>query len=234
MVYIRADANEIIGTGHVMRCLAIAKELRKKSEDVIFFVADEYGEKIVTESGFQVVCLHSQWDNMESELETILQFVNGTHVKAFLIDSYYVTKNYLDKLHQYVRLVYIDDVDAFLYPVDIVINYNIYAKKINYDDRYRLEGLNTEFLLGCDYVPLRTEFLNVCRKGHNDLNGQIKKESDSKWGAKQKKILITSGGTDNYNIAGKLLERLKEKNWFQNAEFHVILGSFLYNLKCGR
>lgn len=226
MVYIRADANEVIGTGHVMRCLAIARELRRIEEDVTFLIADECTEQIIIEFGFQVICLHSCWSDMESELTTMLHLVNDTNVKTLLIDSYYVTENYLEELHKYVRLVYIDDLNAFIYPVDMLVNYNVYAKKINYKNTYQSVGLSTEFLLGCEYVPLRTEFRNICRKERGVLDGQIGKDMGSQEVFERKRVLITSGGTDNSDVIGRLLNKLKEQDWFEKVEFYVILGRF--------
>ena len=39
---IRVDANEIVATGHVMRCLAIAEELRKIGQELLFISADDF------------------------------------------------------------------------------------------------------------------------------------------------------------------------------------------------
>ncbi len=220
MFYIRADANGIIGAGHIMRCLAVAVELRKNLEEVVFIVADQYGQGIVESYGFKTLCLNSQWDNLEMELGIILPLVKENHVRGILVDSYYVTKNYLAKLHQCTRVAYIDDVDAFIYPVDLLVNYNIYAEKMGYFKRYNDAGLDTEFLLGCSYVPLREEFYGIQINGKSDYN-TILQEND-----KKRKVLITSGGSGLYNITGILLDRLKEKDWFNNTIFYVILGKF--------
>lgn len=53
MIYIRADANEIIGTGHVMRCLSIAEESRRRGEEVTFIAADNNSKKAVEIKGFK-------------------------------------------------------------------------------------------------------------------------------------------------------------------------------------
>ena len=206
MFYIRVDANKEIGTGHVMRCLSIAEELRRKSEKVFFLVADESSKQFVINYGFSSICLHSQWNNMEQELDILLKLIFDRQIKQLLVDSYFVTELYLRTLHQYINLAYIDDLNSFIYPVDTLINYNIFADRVKYQKQYQL----TELLLGCTYVPLRKEFQKV-------------KKSVP---CGRKKILITSGGTDNYNVISNLLDELKWKSWFNNVEFHIILGKF--------
>ncbi len=56
----------------------------------------------------------------------------ATGIPCLFVDSYFVTYDYLAALRKLCRaiscrLVYIDDVPAFPYPVDDLINYNIYG-----------------------------------------------------------------------------------------------------------
>ena len=72
MIGIRADANKIIASGHVMRCITIAKELVALGESVTFFVADNEGKSLVDSVGkeldhFEVVVLGRAYDHMEDE-----------------------------------------------------------------------------------------------------------------------------------------------------------------------
>lgn len=46
-VWIRADGNEQIGTGHVMRCLAIAEALEAAGVPVCFVMADGAAAQLV-------------------------------------------------------------------------------------------------------------------------------------------------------------------------------------------
>ena len=211
MFYIRADANEIIGTGHVMRCLSIAEEVRRQGEEVTFIIADERTEMIITEKGFQIICLSSVWNDLDKEIDKLLQVIAEYSISLLLIDSYYVTKEYLETLHRYIRIAYIDDLNQFIYPVDYLINYNIYAENLDYPNQYRkADFLETKFMLGCSYAPLRPEFSNVQRVIKNKVS----------------KILITSGGTDNYNVVGNILESLSARTWFSEMDYYVILGRF--------
>lgn len=215
MFYIRADANEIIGTGHVMRCLSLAEELRRQGESVTFIIADERTEELVVSKDFPVICLHSVWNDLEQELDVLLHIIKEHQISLLILDSYYVTEYYLQQLRRYVGLVYIDDLDSFLYPVDFLINYNIYAAQLDYKARYRQAGLSTEFALGCQYALLREEF----RMAEREFRPEIAQ------------IMITSGGTDSYNVIGHLLECLYKQKWFADIQYHIILGRFNQNRK---
>ena len=52
MFYFRADGNEKIAMGHVMRCLTIAEALRERGEKVLFLTADESPVQFIEKRGF--------------------------------------------------------------------------------------------------------------------------------------------------------------------------------------
>ena len=41
MIGFRVDANEVIATGHLMRCISIALECKKRGQQCIFFMAED-------------------------------------------------------------------------------------------------------------------------------------------------------------------------------------------------
>ena len=210
MIYIRVDTNEIVGLGHVMRCMSIAKELQRIGEEVEFLYADARTEKIVHQNGFKGVCLHSVWNDLEQEINVLVRILEKNPAQLLLMDTYYVTEKYLKTLKNYVKTAYLDDFHAMVYPVDILINYNISATYFPYEEEYRKKGYNTKLLLGCSYVPLREEFVGVKRDANNF----------------SRKVLLMSGGTDIFNILGGLLKGLKEQIWFQNYEYYVVSGRY--------
>lgn len=215
MFCIRVDANEIIGTGHVMRCLSIAEEFRRRGESVTFIVADSRSEKMIVSKDFKVICLHSIWNDLDKEIESLVSVIETIGITTLLIDSYYVTETYLRTVRKYAQIVYIDDLDSFIYPVDLLVNYNIYTEQLCYAERYQEAELDTQFALGCSYAPLRAEFSNV--------NKEVKEEVSN--------VLITSGGTDTYNAIGNILETLVRQPWFSKLEYHIILGRFNVHAK---
>lgn len=211
--YFRTDGNQEIGIGHIMRCLSIAEAFRKRGDDSVFIVADEAVENMIKRRCFRTICLNTKWNCLDFETDVICREIQNRGIDALILDSYFVSQKYLEKLSKITKTVYIDDLNSFIYPVNLLINYNIYAPEFNYRQRYKAASLKTEFALGCKYVPLRDKFVKVSRKTAE----------------KVKKIFITTGGTDKYNVAGKLLEKLRMENWFAETDYYVIIGKFNVN-----
>ncbi len=221
MFYIRADANNEIATGHVMRCMSIADEMEQNNIKVCFLTADHNADVLIKKRGFEVICLDSVWNNLENELESgkIVSILNNTdNLEGIIVDTYYVTEKYLEVLHKICKTIYIDDLYALNeYSVDILINYNIYGTDLDYVSRCLQ---TTQILLGPKYVPLRKEFQNIKPIFRENV----------------KNIFISTGGADKFNIAGKLLEAVVEKSYleeyklFNDVNYHVISGKLNANL----
>ena len=70
-----------------------------------------------------------------------------------------MTYQYLDSLSKVVRVAYLDDLRAFSYPVDTIINYDVIpeASMESYQKDY---SLAKHLLIGSQYTPLRKQFNN--------------------------------------------------------------------------
>ncbi len=203
---IRVDANSHIATGHMMRCLSIAAAVRKTGADCVFFTAEREAARYAEDRGFECVPLDSQWDDLEPEADRLRSALRERGIGKLLVDTYYATPAYLERLRTGVSAIYMDDLNAFFCPADMLINYNIYSGLFDYPRLYRNTG--TRLLLGCDYAPLREEFRGLPPVARDSV----------------RRVLITTGGTDPYNVAGKLLKRIGECGLFGGVEFHVIAG----------
>lgn len=206
--FIRADGNSTIGTGHIMRCLSIARKLRDFDVDIKFVLADESMSTVIDKSGFEFIVLDSSWDNLEEEIEELCSIIREEEVDAVIVDSYFITEEYLSKLRKESYVCYIDDFNKMQYPAEALINYNVYAHELNYNEK-NYDAL----LLGTEYAPLRDEFENCINKEFKGI----------------KKILITSGGTDEYNVVGKILDRIITREDFKFMDFYCIVGKFNKN-----
>ena len=210
MFYFRADANSIIGSGHVMRCLSIADAMRSIGCNSTFITADHEAETLITSRGYGLICMDTQWDDLESEVGKLTELIRNHGIEQLVIDSYYVTEEYLNSIRLNTRIIYMDDLNRFRYPVDVLINYNIYALNIPYHQMYKN---NTRLLLGCSYTPLRAEFVGK----HFEIRDQVRD------------ILVSTGGSDPLNMAGKLMRYVNNTGKFADINFHIVVGSFNRN-----
>ena len=128
-IYIRADMNEIIATGHIMRCLAVADAAKEMGKETIFITADEKPVEMLRSRGYEPIILHTEWNNMESELESLILLIQKESITKLLVDSYQVTKEYLAKLEKYTEVYYLDDLDAFEY-----VGKALYEKRVELPD----------------------------------------------------------------------------------------------------
>lgn len=212
-VYIRVDGNEIIATGHVMRCLSIAEQLRKLGAEVIFLVADERPCSLIENKGFLVEVLGTVWNDFDSEIELLCNYIEQHSVRMILLDSYYATKQYMERLSKYTCIVYIDDLSRELYPVHTIVKYNIFADYEEYERRYNNAGMDTKCLIGSKFIPLREEFMYQPYKVKQDVS----------------QVLITTGGTDQLDLVYHLLQEFISNPMVKPLEYQVVIGCFNKN-----
>lgn len=213
-IYFRTDGNEKIATGHIMRCLSIARACTALQITCHFLVADETSLAILQErfahpDEFSASCLHSNYQDMESELPVLLPMIKDC--SWLFIDSYFVTPSYLSELRKYCRTAYLDDMLAFDYPVDLVINYDIDTENVPSCYRHVPQKL-----IGASYTPLREQFQIASCQIRPDVHN----------------IFLSTGGTDACNAAGKILNRIfltSHENdtpfsdaVLQNCHYHIV------------
>lgn len=204
MILIRADANTTIATGHVMRCLSIADAIKALGGECIFVTADSFPDSFIESRGFSHICLNSDYRDMDSELDAMRGIVAEYKPNAVLVDSYFVSEKYLKGLREFVKVAYIDDVNAFAYPVDVLINYSVYGEKVD----YKLSESCVK-LLGTSYAPVRRQF------GGTDVVPYYRRD---------KRILITAGGVDFEGMIKAVLQKLLEDSRFSDYDFVVMVG----------
>lgn len=207
MLYIRADGNAAIGTGHIMRCLSIAQAVKKQGQTCTFIVADHEMISLLKAQGFPYICLHSLWNDLDQETAQIEDLIQERSIRTLLIDSYFVTPDYLRRLHRLTHVAYMDDLNQFTYPCSALVNYNIYADQWDYPGRYPA----TQLLLGPQYAPLRGEFQGLPKRR---LREEIRD------------VLVTTGGSDPLNVAGRFAERAVQMPVFSGVTFHIVAGRF--------
>ncbi len=212
-VLFRADANPSVGFGHIMRCLSIADAAKDFHQEAVFLLADTTVQALVKGRGYRTVVLGTDYKSMESETEKVGAVIEQYHAEMLLVDSYFVTERYLNTLRHMCkradcRLVYIDDVLAFPYPCDVLVNYNIYGPDADYRGLYR-GTTSPVLLLGTSFVPLRKEFQSLKSRA-------VRKQG--------KHVLVSTGGSDSEHMTLALVEEIR-KNAAESVTFHMVVGA---------
>ena len=202
MIFFRVDANERIGTGHVIRCLSIAHAFTELKEDVVFITADHKADGLISE--FRTICLNTSWDDLESELGIFTKLIEECQPALVVVDSYFVNATYFNVLRHIVKICYLDDMNASYWNVDCLINYNIFAEKLDYSF-YKQD--NKKLILMPQYAPLRDEFQNL-----------------SSYNVRQKvtDVLISAGGADPEGITEKIMDEICPV--LESITFHFVVG----------
>ena len=206
-VLIRADGNEKIGSGHIMRTKSIAAQLKELGAKVLYALADERGKRLINNE-FQSVVLSSNYECLDDEINALSSVIQKQKIKLILLDSYFVTPKYFKELKKLAKVAYIDDLDAFAYECEALINYGAFFDKNEYKAR---QNLAKKHFLGSEFAPLRAEFRNLQKSSKN---------------TQKKQVLLTTGNTDLLGIMPRLLEAFLSDESLKNLEFLAISGAF--------
>ncbi|MBO0995704.1 UDP-2,4-diacetamido-2,4,6-trideoxy-beta-L-altropyranose hydrolase [Bacillus sp. SD088] len=223
-IIFRVDASEQIGTGHMMRCLTLAKQLQAISDHVqITFICRELSGNLISyiqDQDIQVEKLSSidlsihqseyDWyrENWQRDFSEVFERLGARSIDLLIVDHYGLDANWERMIKRYVKhLMVIDDLADRRHDCNILLDQNIQ----NYPGRYKeLVPASCKQLLGTDYLLLRDEFIEMAN------NIQIRKGDI-------KNILVFFGGSDPQYLTFKTVDIL-QKISFQNCHIHVVVG----------
>jgi UDP-2,4-diacetamido-2,4,6-trideoxy-beta-L-altropyranose hydrolase len=211
---IRADANSRIGTGHIMRCIALGKAWQHRGGHTTFVSCCESKNlrKRIADEGFNFVPIKASCPD-PSDLKIVLEKLSEIKNQAssnvwLMVDGYHFDTVYQCHIKEAgYRLLIVDD-NAHLdyYYADIVLNQNINAEHL----QYQVES-NTRLLLGLRHVLLRPEFINT-----TPSKIEIPQVSQ--------KLLVTMGGGDIDNQTLKVIRAVENAD-IDGLEVAVVVGS---------
>lgn len=207
-----------LGMGHVMRCCSLAETFRQNGWEVFFISKFYLGGNFIKQKGFSVEILEKEEPKEECEefrfgeekelkpdLVWMLPILLKQNPDVIFLDSYNVSSYFFRKLKRFTKcLVYLDDLAAWDYPVDILLNPNVDAEEKGYTQFHNQK----KYLLGSKYNLLRSEFSNLPKR-------EAKKEIED--------ILITTGAADPKNMTGIFLELCQSV--CPQATCHLIIGN---------
>jgi UDP-2,4-diacetamido-2,4,6-trideoxy-beta-L-altropyranose hydrolase len=209
LLLVRADASAQIGTGHVMRCLALAQAWQDAGGRVVFLMAMETPalEARLRSEGMEVIHLPVQPGSTDDAIRTA-DFAHQVGADWVVVDGYHFGADYQRIIKDSgLRLLFIDDNGhAGHYSADLVLNQNIHA----HEGLYPNKEPYTRLLLGTRYVLLRREFLKW--RGWKREIPEV-----------ARKVLVTMGGSDPDNVTLKVVQALQQVD-MDGLEATVVVG----------
>ncbi|GAB1421629.1 UDP-2,4-diacetamido-2,4,6-trideoxy-beta-L-altropyranose hydrolase [Anaerolineales bacterium] len=205
---IRADANTMMGTGHIMRCLALAQAWQAHGHSVTFIshqlLPDALRQRLESE-GITLILHNLALGSVEDALHTI-RLVQDDQA-LLVVDGYHFDSAYQKILFDAgIEFLFIDDnADLGPYYARWIVNQNSYAERSLYPEVQP----DTELLLGSPYALIRKEFHQW-----RDWQRTIP--------PKAQQLIMTLGGSDADNVTMKCIQALE--SFSDDLHITVILG----------
>lgn len=195
----RLDGGHHFGMGHVVRCIAIAHELKKRIDVKILFVVNDSPEciSIIEKDGF------STKKYVHNEIEEVYKILYQFKPDVIFNDLPYSSEEYMEKIKELSLSINYDDGGPGSKLSDNLIH-------VTYKTRNELVG-KMNYLYGPEYLILRNEFLLYREK---TFNKTINLSPIS--------ILIMMGGSDPANLTVKALIDLQNIN--TKLDINIVTG----------
>jgi UDP-2,4-diacetamido-2,4,6-trideoxy-beta-L-altropyranose hydrolase len=210
LLLVRADVSTRIGTGHVMRCLALAQAWQDQGGAVRFALAGPVNplEARLADEGMSVSRISADPGSNDDARATI-GLASNENASWVVVDGYHFGARYQRLLRDAGhRLLVLDDYGhSEHYAADAVLNQNLGADESLYENR----EAHTRLLLGPRHALLRREF-----REWRQWRRQVPPSA--------RNVLVTLGGADPDNVTGKVIEALRS---LENAGLQstVVVGA---------
>jgi UDP-2,4-diacetamido-2,4,6-trideoxy-beta-L-altropyranose hydrolase len=208
-IAIRADASDQIGSGHIMRCRALAAAVRARGADVLFVCRASPGHLIdlLETDGYDVATLPATPAPEDADATETLAVLPATY-DWIVVDHYALGAVWENKLRiKAKRILAIDDMANRAHACDILLDQNFSA-----NPAARYAGLvpdGAQLCLGPRYALLTDSYqsLPARRAAHPDV----------------RRVLISFGGADLPDMTGVALAAMADPA-FASIAVDIVIG----------
>lgn len=229
-VVFRTDASRKIGSGHVMRCITLAKALQKKGADIHFISREHDGHlcAFIEQEGIHVFRLPKisqeylgddlggyaswlgcSWEQDAQESSNALQALSE-RADWLIVDHYALNEKWEKYCRRFVeKIMVIDDLANYPHDCSLLLNQNIFDRNSRaYQGKV---PYYCDLVLGPNYALLQEEYAELHERA-SLREGAIKR------------IFVFFGGVDSANLTGRTLSALLNID-ISTIEIDVVLGS---------
>ena len=239
-VLFRVDASTQMGVGHVMRCLTLADEVKRRGFSTLFLYREQSGHlgDTITTRGHDTIVLpkgsesespavgvtnHANWLGVSQEEDAAQSraALQGRSMTHLVIDHYALDHRWRRAMGSpSARTLIIDDLVDRVFEADLLLNQNLGRLQTDYDGRVPDDTLR---LIGPHYALLRPQFA-----AHREASLALRSVTAA---SRPLRILLTMGGVDQPNATAAVLTALNHNDAANEIEVEVVLGTKAPNLK---
>jgi UDP-2,4-diacetamido-2,4,6-trideoxy-beta-L-altropyranose hydrolase len=213
-IVFRVDSSVQMGSGHVMRCLTLAEEVRQHGMEPVFISRDLPGNMctVIENRGFEVYRLplnpsgakpitegplHAHWleESWDMDAEQTIQILkHKQRIDWVVVDHYALDEQWEKRIRPYTeQIMVIDDLADRSHDCDVLLDQNLNE---NMETRYdTILPNHCVKLLGPLYALLRGEFREA-------------RERNCKRDGTVRRIFVFFGGSDPTNETSKAIQAL--------------------------
>ena len=229
-ILFRTDSSLEIGSGHVMRCLTLAKALLKRGAECQFVCRAHDGNLSpeISAAGFRVHLLpcvkrssdanlnnnvrYEEWlgASQQEDAEATIGHICESTVDWIVIDHYGIDREWENALRPFTKKIFvIDDLASRNHDCDVLLDQNLVD---NFESRYdTLVPDHCIRLLGPDFAILQPEYAQLHPRTPPRLGPALQ-------------VLVYFGGADVHNLTGMTMEALSDPA-FAHLKVDVILNA---------
>lgn len=226
-VLFRVDASLEMGSGHVMRCLTLARALAAEGHQCRFISRAHPGHlhEHIREQGFELhslpmgcahdeVLFHGHWlgASQDEDVQACRPLVQAFEPDWLVVDHYALDQHWESAvLPADCRLLVIDDLADRVHACDLLLDQNLGRLTEDYRDKV---PAHCQLLIGPNNALLRPEFARL-------REAALARRAT----AGLQEVLIALGGVDQHNHSGAVLEALRGCELPAGIRFTVVLGA---------
>lgn len=203
VAFIRADSSINIGSGHIYRCLVLARALARKGIQTKFISKNLSGNfnDVVRSNSIEVIELNDTLSEIE-DAAACTHYVKQYHSPLVILDNYYLGLEFEEAINKHCTLLVIDDLLNRKHNSHFHLDQNF---RIDYGNHpAKLMNPNATHLLGPGFSLIRESFR------------QFINETTAKIGIRS--ILVFFGGSDP---TGETLRFIKETKVLNISDIRV-------------
>lgn len=228
-VAFRVDSSVMIGSGHVVRCRTLARELRHRGVSMRFICREQrhHLSRLLTDDGFDVVMLtaresvdRAQGDGdyrawlgatEQADAADTVEALRGGQLDWVIVDHYGLGEVWESAMRSTAgRILAIDDLANRRHACDVLLDQNWFGDLT----AGRYDGLvpaGCQTLLGPQHALLPAEY-RIFRAALPDADGSVRR------------VLVYFGASDDHNLTAVAVRALSDPA-FDGIAVDIVLGS---------